>query len=376
MTWLFVTSFFICKNSNIKTHRQHPGNKYYSRQFIILMKIVIDDKIPYIREAMAKITSDTVYINGKDIKATDVSDANALVVRTRTVCGESLLKDSSVRFVATATIGYDHLDTEWLGRAGITWMSCPGCNAGSVAQYLRSVLILLLRRRLVRRGGTVGIVGCGHVGGRVREVARGMGFRVLVCDPPRHDRGESGCGASMEDIAHMSDVITFHVPLTHCGAYPTWHIAGARFFEALRRAPVIINTSRGGVVDEAALLCAMDSGKVSQAVIDTWENEPDVNRRLLDRAFIGTPHIAGYSADGKVNADNMVLAGVCGFFGIADVPHVVPPPLVLDCPLPARGTEDYYLRLYDPLSDSARLKSSPGTFEDLRGNYPLRREQF
>lgn len=330
------------------------------------MKIVIDNKIPYIRDAVAAITDDAVYMDGSAIKADDVRDADAMIVRTRTCCDERLLGGSRVRFVGTATIGYDHLDTAWLDRAGICWTNCPGCNAASVAQYLRSVLILLARFHGVNLvGTTIGIVGCGHVGTLVCDVALSFGMRILVCDPPV---GVSGY-VSLETIEREADIITFHVPLTRDGAYPTYHLADEAFFSRLVRRPFIINTSRGAVVDNGALLRAIDDGIVRQAIVDTWEREPHVDLRLLDRVYIGTPHIAGYSADGKANADNMVLDALCRFFGVAAPPVVLPPPL----PSGFVYTGDP-LQLYNPLDDSRRLKAFPDKFEYLRGNYPLRRE--
>jgi len=338
------------------------------------MRIVIDDRIPYIREAIGRITPDAVYIRGSEITAADVRDADALIVRTRTVCDGRLLGGSRVRFVATATIGYDHIDTEYMERAGITWMNCPGCNSGSVAQYVRSSLILLRRQGLLSAGGTIGVVGCGHVGGKVKAVAEGMGFRTLVCDPPLHGSGVAACSASLGDIAAACDAITFHVPLTRGGKYPTYHLADRSFLGSLQNRPVIINTSRGAVVDNAALLEALDGGRVRAAVVDTWENEPDINLRLLEKTFIGTPHIAGYSADGKVNADNMVIEGLCRFFGIRGNFHIEPPALPAAAHPCPDDPDDRCLALYNPLDDSRRLKDAPEKFEELRGNYPLRRE--
>ena len=228
------------------------------------------------------------------------------------------------------------------------------------------MLILLARFHGVNLvGTTIGIVGCGHVGTLVCDVALSFGMRVLVCDPPV---GASGY-VSLETIEREADIITFHVPLTRDGAYPTYHLADEAFFSRLVRRPFIINTSRGAVVDNGALLRAIDDGIVRQAIVDTWEREPHVDLRLLDRVYIGTPHIAGYSADGKANADNMVLDALCRFFGVAAPPVVLPPPL----PSGFVYTGDP-LQLYNPLDDSRRLKAYPDKFEYLRGNYPLRRE--
>lgn len=338
------------------------------------MKIVIDDKIPYIREAIKRLGCEAVYKNGSGIGSDDVRGADALIVRTRTRCDGRLLDGSGVKFVATATIGFDHIDAAYMRRAGIEWMSCPGCNAASVAQYVRSVLLLLKRDRGARLGGmTIGIVGCGHVGSKVKAVAEEYGMRTLVCDPPRQERGDGGPFVAMDSIEREADIITFHVPLTGDGPHPTRHLADEAFFSRLGRRPIIINTSRGAVVDNKALLDALIYNKVEDAVIDTWENEPRISLPLLEKAWIATPHIAGYSADGKVNADNMVIEGLCRHFGLPPQPRIVPPALPPEF-VPSADDDTLRLQLYNPLEDSARLKASPAKFEELRGDYPLRRE--
>lgn len=341
------------------------------------MKIIVDDKIPYIRETLGEISPDVTYLKGADISAGDVEDADALIVRTRTCCDEKLLQGSKVQFVATATIGYDHIDTEYMQKAGISWMNCPGCNSGSVAQYLRSTLILLCREKGISpEKDIVGVVGYGHVGSKVVAEARAMGFKVLVCDPPL---GYGGSTAEhfvdMRQIERECSVITFHVPLTKGGNHPTFHLADEAFFGRLAKCPVIINTSRGGVVDNGALLAALDKGMVKDAVIDTWEGEPDISLALLNKVYIGTPHIAGYSADGKTNADNMVIEGLCRHFGIENRWHILPPSLP-DGFKAGDSEDDTKLALYNPLEDSRRLKNAPEKFEELRGNYPLRREKL
>ena len=333
------------------------------------MKIIVDDKIPYIREALSGITRDIIYIKGADITASDVRNADALIVRTRTRCDERLLGGSKVRFVATATIGIDHLDTQWLESAGIRWVNCPGCNAASVGQYLLTSLLTLQRDHgLHLDRATLGIVGYGHVGRAVKAVGEKLGMNIIVNDPflnlPEL--------VSLDTIRREADVVTFHVPLTSDGEHPTMHLADRSFLMGLCREGVtVVNTSRGGIVDENALLEAMDKGIVRHAIIDTWENEPDINPKLLDKAYIATPHIAGYSADGKVTADNIVLDELCDFFGIKGHKKVTAPPLPSDF----HYTGDP-LELYDPLEDSRRLKLHPLDFEEQRGNYPLRREQY
>ena len=323
------------------------------------MKVIIDHKIPYIKEAISRIADEVVFLPGNAFTKEEVKDADALIVRTRTTCNRELLEGSQVKFIATATIGYDHIDTEYCREAGITWTNCPGCNAGSVEQYVHSVLLLLKREKgLDLEKSTIGIVGVGHVGSRVKRMAEGLGMKVLLNDPPRAEQGESGF-VDLATIVRECDVITFHTPLYYEGVYRTFHLADEDFFLALKRCPYIINSSRGEVVDTASLLTALATGQVRDVVIDTWENEPCINRELMKLAFIATPHIAGYSADGKANATRMSLEALCRFFDIKAEFDIVPP----------EGPSDY-----DPTRDSEWLKKSPAKFEWFRGNYPLRRE--
>ena len=338
------------------------------------MKIVVDDKIPYIRETICQLADEVVFLSGAAITADDVRDADVLVVRTRTRCNQQLLEGSKVQLVVTATIGYDHIDTEWLESAGIRWTNCPGCNSGSVAQYVESTLLLLEQKKgLSLRQSTIGIVGCGHVGSKVKAVAERLGMRVLVCDPPLASTPSplTSHFVSLDEIERNSDVITFHVPLTKEGDYATWHLADDDFFHRLSRVPYIINTSRGEVVDNKALLLAIEEDRVHDAIIDVWENEPHPDADLLDKVFIGTPHIAGYSADGKVNADNMVIDAICQQFGLSHPGIIAPPALPKDFHYTGNPLE-----LYNPMDDSQKLKAEPSHFEQLRNNYPLRREKF
>ena len=346
------------------------------------MKIVVDDKIPYIRETICQLADEVVFLSGAAITAADVKEADVLVVRTRTHCNQQLLEGSKVQLVVTATIGYDHIDTHWLDKAGIRWTNCPGCNSGSVAQYLECALLLLEQQKgLSLHQSTIGIVGCGHVGSKVKAVAERLGMHVLVCDPPLQKANSQKLTAnsqkltansyvSLDEIERRCDVITFHVPLTREGQYATWHLADDAFFQRLSRVPYIINTSRGEVVDNKALLKALEEGSVRDAVIDVWENEPHPDAALLEKVFIGTPHIAGYSADGKVNADNMVVDAICQQFGLPHPEPIVPPTLPSDIHLTGSP-----LDLYNPMDDSRKLKAEPSFFEQLRNNYPLRREK-
>lgn len=323
------------------------------------MKVIVDNKIPYIKEAINRIADEVVFLPGADFTKEAVKDADALIVRTRTRCNRELLEGTQVKFIATATIGYDHIDTEYCREAGITWTNCPGCNAGSVEQYVRSVLGLLQRKKgLDLKNATIGVVGVGHVGSRVARTAKLLGMRVLLNDPPRADKGETGF-VDLATIARECDVITFHTPLIQEGIYRTYHLIDKDFLFSLKRAPYLINSSRGEVVDTASLLASLAAGKVKDVVIDTWENEPRISRDLLEAAFLATPHIAGYSADGKANATRMSLEALCRFFGMEVEFEITPP----------EGPSDY-----DPTRDSEWLKADPEKFEWFRGNYPIRRE--
>ena len=323
------------------------------------MKVIIDHKIPYIKEAVSRISDEVIFLPGNAFTKEAVKDADALIVRTRTMCNRELLEGSRVKFIATATIGYDHIDTEYCREAGITWTNCPGCNAGSVEQYVHSALLQLKHKKgLDLEKSTLGIVGVGHVGSRVKRMAESLGMRVLLNDPPRADKGEQGF-VNLETIARECDVITFHTPLNREGKYATYHLANEDFLFSLERTPYLINSSRGEVVDTASLLAALSAGKVKDVVIDTWEHEPNISRELMSVAFLATPHIAGYSADGKANATRMSLEALCQFFGVETEFTILPP----------EGPSDY-----DPTRDSEWLKASPEKFEWFRGNYPLRRE--
>ena len=336
------------------------------------MKVIVDNKIPYIREVMPHLADEVVYLPGEAFTPEAVKDAEALIIRTRTHCNRQLLEGSRVRFIGTATIGFDHIDTNYCRSAGIAWSNCPGCNAGAVEQYVHASLLLLEQEKQIRLSDTcLGIIGVGHGGSRIAAMAQRLGMRVLLNDPPRADRGEKGF-VSLQTLEQECDLLTFHTPLDKEGKYATYHLADHSFFTGLCRKPYIINTSRGEVIDTRTLLEALDSGQVNGAIIDVWENEPDINRELLDKVFIGTPHIAGYSADGKANATRMVLEAFCHFFNKPADFHIQP----AGTPMLALSDDENtrILQLYDPRRDCAALRAHPEQFEQLRGNYPLRRE--
>lgn len=352
------------------------------------MKAIIDNKIPFIQGQIEKLVDEALYLPGSAITASDVRDADILVVRTRTKCNRQLLEGSAVKFIVTATIGYDHIDTDYCRQAGIRWTNCPGCNARSVCQYVTNAIALL---GIKSEGTTIGIVGVGHVGSLIARAAVKDGFNVLMSDPPQEEGGITAADiidtaadnlgnshvcrfASLAEICSSADIITFHTPLTHSGKYPTYHLADTDFFSRLTPGTVIINASRGGVVDESALKKALTDGTVAHAVIDTWEGEPRIDPELLTSAAIATPHVAGYSANGKRNATLMSLGAVRQF--LLDTTKPATPlynkyaEATFDIPLPSAP----YLTPQTLADDSRRLKENIDGFEDFRGNYPRRIE--
>ena len=338
------------------------------------MKIVMDEKIPYLAALLEGMGCEVVAKAGGEISAADVKDAEALFVRTRTCCNAALLEGSNVRFIGTATIGYDHIDAAYCREKGIYWTSAPACNAGGVLQYVQSAVYLWCRRRgCSLRGLTLGVVGVGAIGSRVASWAREVGMRVLLNDPPREAAGEMGF-VSLERIAAESDIVTFHPTLTRGGDFPSYHLAGGAFFDLLQRTPLFINASRGPVVDNMALLSAYKNGKVADVVIDVWENEPDINLELLDVSFIATPHIAGYSAEGKLNATNIVLKKFADFVGYGGELPLATLPAPAKAIITAANEGDALLEIYNPMNDTEPLKEKPSIFEELRNNYNFRRE--
>lgn len=327
------------------------------------MKILIERNIPFV-EGLLEPFAEVHYLSAGAFAPETVKDADALLVRTRTCCDSRLLDGSSVSFIGTATIGTDHIDLPWCEAAAITVANAPGCNAPAVGQYVLSSISRL--KDGDPSGLTLGVVGVGHVGSIVERWARQAGMRVMLVDPPRQ-AAEGGQGwSSLAEVASEADIITFHTPYDST----TRHMADTAFFVSLKRQPVIINAARGGIVDNPALVAALDSGMVKEAVIDCWENEPQISPELLKRAYIATPHIAGYSYEGKVRATRMVVDALCRHFKL---PHIDMPQHV-----PAGAPEQMDLRTiaasYNPLADTAALRRSPTDFEHLRNHYVLRHE--
>ena len=347
------------------------------------MKIVIDDKIPYIHGALEPYT-EVVYLPGSKTTAEVVKDADAIITRTRTKCDESLLAGSSVKIIATATIGYDHIDTEYCEKAGIKWINAPGCNAKSVEQYIASVLMVMADKKIgTLAGKTIGVVGVGNVGSKVARLAEILGLRVLLNDPPRaRKEGEKGF-VGLAEILEESDIITLHVPLNQEGEDATYHLADEKLFASMVRKPIFINSCRGEVVKTAALKEAIRTGQVTGAVVDCWENEPDIDPELLALVDLATPHIAGYSRDGKAKGTEMSVQAVSRFLGLDPKnwkASNVEKPLVSEILIDGTNKTvqqilaEAILATYDIREDDARLRASIPTFEKQRGDYPVRRE--
>jgi erythronate-4-phosphate dehydrogenase len=279
------------------------------------MKIVADDKIPFLRGALEQM-AEVLYVPGKDIRNETIRDADALLVRTRTKCNGDLLKDTKVRFIGTATIGFDHIDTHYCEKNGIVWTNAPGCNSSSVQQYIVSALLKLSKdHSFSLEGKTIGIVGVGNVGSKVEKAARILGMNVMLNDPPRARREGNRKFVLLGDILYNADIITAHVPLNVVGEDKTYHLFNEKSFKKMRKGTWFINSSRGEINDTTSLRRALSSDKI-RAVIDVWENEPDIDNGLMHLAFLATPHIAGYSTDGKANGTAMVVNSLCEFFGL------------------------------------------------------------
>jgi erythronate-4-phosphate dehydrogenase len=347
------------------------------------MKVVADDKIPFLKGVLEPLV-DVVYLPGKAITNNDLKDADALITRTRTICNEKLLQGSSVKFIGTATIGYDHIDTEYCEKNGIFWTNAPGCNSSSVQQYIAATLVGLAEKfNFSLTDKTLGVIGVGNVGKKVVSLAELLGMRVYLNDPPRQDK-EGTCGfISLDGIVRECDIITLHVPLTNEGIYKTHHLFDEKVLSRLKKDTILINTSRGEVVDNIALENALETNRIKAAVLDVWENEPNIKHSLLDKLTFGTSHIAGYSVEGKANGTAMIVQAFSKYFNLEYndwVPDELPGSPENSLKVDAQGKSDtevisYLIEQTYKLSfDDNQLRKAVHHFEELRGNYWLRRE--
>lgn len=352
------------------------------------LRIVVDENVPLAREAFAPF-GEVVLRPGRTLDAASIADADALVVRSVTRVDARLLADSRVRFVGTATIGTDHVDLAELERRGIAFAYAPGCNARSVAEYVVAAL-LELEVELGRTwaGATVGVVGVGNVGTQVVEVAQALGARVVCSDPPRAAAEPGFASLPLAELLAQSDVVTCHVPLLREGSHPTHRLLDADALARLRDGAVVINTSRGGVVDEEPLRRACESGRL-HAVLDVWRGEPEPDPAMIAVARLATPHIAGYSLDGKLAGTRMIADALQRHLGVAhgaDRALFSPPVASAAIDLgDATGRDALRVavrRVYAIRDDDARFRAALDVaperrgpaFDRLRRDYPVRRE--
>ena len=324
------------------------------------MQIIIDKGIPFLQGVFPS-EIEVKFLSPEEITSESVRKADALFVRTRTQINKELLHGSQVRFVATATIGFDHIDQDYCREAGIHWVSCPGCNAQAVCDYVEEAIASFNSSPFRGRsegGFTIGIVGYGHVGKLVAQMAERKGYKVLLSDPPL------GIGMSLKELAPLCDVLTFHTPLTYDGEHPTYHLCNADILRLCKPNALIINAARGGIIDEQALLSTLNTQHSTlnyTTAIDCWENEPLLNQALLEKVDLASFHIAGYSIEGKMRASEMCLQAFCEFFSL--------PILSINKKLvPLQGdSEPGWLKRI-----SNQLKAEPKHFEQLRKQYKLR----
>ncbi len=352
------------------------------------MKIIADRNIPQVDKAFAHI-GEIQLVDGRHLSTEQLGDAQLLLVRSVTRVNQQLLENSAVRFVGSATIGTDHVDLAYLQQRGIAFSNAPGCNAISAAEYVvAAVLHFTQAQQIDPNGLRVGIVGCGNVGSRVATRLAALGCEILVYDPPREHQYRDRDYVSWDQIL-TADIVTAHVPLTKTGDYPTHLMFNANFFAGLKDDALFINTSRGAAVDEAALKQVKASGKPLHLILDVWQQEPNIDLELLQQTLLATPHIAGYSAEGKHRGLEMIYHAACQFlqiepqWSLADAlpPYsfVIEPDLALDdmsllCNLVRMA--------YDITKDNGDMRQLPGMqaaergtwFDNLRKNYSVRRE--
>ncbi len=353
------------------------------------MLIVADENIPLLDAFFAGF-GEIRRVPGRAIDRATVEQADVLLVRSVTNVNRQLLEGSKVRFVGTCTIGTDHLDLDYFQQTGITWSSAPGCNARGVVDYVLGSLLTLAEIEgadLTQR--TYGVVGAGEVGGRLVKVLQGLGWNVLVCDPPRQ-AAEGGDYVSLEQIIEQCDVISLHTPLDKQGPQSTWHLFDENRLNQLKPGTWLINASRGPVIDNAALRQVLLEREDLQAVLDVWEAEPEVDVALAELCVLATPHIAGYSLDGKQRGTAQIYQAFCQFLDQPEQVHLsdlLPAPWLSAVTLSADSDPAWVLAMlcrgvYDPRRDDADFRRSlvgnvseqRAAFDVLRKHYPLRRE--
>ena len=342
------------------------------------LKIVADKAIPFL-EGVFDPYADMTYLPGDKIGPEDVKDADVLMIRTRTKCNADLLEGSKVKFIATATIGTDHIDFPYCDSKGIVVRNAPGCNAGGVMEYVFSALYGLASRKSISlQGDTIGIIGVGHVGSLIERMGRALGFKILKCDPPRAEAEGSFGFCDLEYLLQNSQIVTLHVPLDET----TRGMANSEFFSLMQPGAFFINAARGEVVCDDALKAAIP--KLGPVIIDTWNHEPDIDLDLMDKVAIATPHIAGYSYQGKQNGTAAAVRAVAHYFGITELYEFFPKTdlpeneaVKLNLKDLNQGEIASVLQYNYPIfTDDFMLRLNPENFDKLRSEYNYRREVY
>ena len=345
------------------------------------MKIVADDKIPFLKGVFEPFAN-VEYLPGDRISCAALKNTNALLTRSITKCNAELLDNTSLKFIASATIGDDHIDKAYCLENNIQWTTAKGCNASAVEQYvITSLLLVAQRQNIILRDQTIGIIGVGNIGSRVARVCNLMGMKVLLNDPPRERKEVLNTFISIEEIQAKADIITFHVPLYSSGEDKTFHLADDSFFKQLKKKCVLINASRGEVVDGNALKQAIKQGVIKNAIMDVWENEPKIDSELLELVDIATPHIAGYSISGKANGTSMTVQAVSKHFNLG-IDNWFPEldSKIQTIKIDGAGLSDQeilnkiYNQIYPIQNDDTALRNDAVNFEKLRREYTFRSE--
>lgn len=360
------------------------------------MKIVIAETVLLGREAFETL-GDVIVVPDREISPLHVHDADALIVRSKTHIGKDLLRDSSVRFVGTATAGYDHLDLNYFYDNEIAWCASPGCNANGVSEYVFTALLELHHRHGIELAGkTIGVIGVGEVGSRVVKKAEALGLRVLLNDPPveelmktpdyepKVDPARYGGFRPLEEVLQGSDIVTLHVPLERGKPWPTFEMANYNFFSQMKPGAIFVNASRGKAVKNDSLISAADSGVVEYAILDVWNPEPCYPIELLSVADIGSPHIAGYSFEGSLNGTIACYEAFCRFFELApcwDPQEFLPPVPAITVDATNKEDEDVLWEVasqaYPISDDDAAIREVAVDDDNTRGlNFDRLRKEY
>ncbi|MBR8806023.1 4-phosphoerythronate dehydrogenase [Porphyromonas levii] len=338
------------------------------------VRIVAEASVPYVKGVLEDL-GEVTYLPSAEFTPETIKGADWLIVRSITKCNRALLEGSSVKLITSATIGFDHIDTAYCQEVGITWYAAPGCNAEAVALYFASAIALLATESgFDPRGKVLGIVGVGNVGRLIERNAKALGMEVLRNDPPRAAQEGADGFVSLHEIATRSDVIAFHTPLTKEGQYKTVHLLDDNFIDALERKPIVMNACRGPVTDNRALFRGLRQGRIERTIIDCWEGEPHPSEALLDATWLATPHIAGFSAQGKANGARTCVDHGLAYFGLSTKRRgLLYPPELGDPTLHLTSSQPLYealLQCFDIRAIDRNFRSNRHQFEALRRTHP------